>query len=178
MTDRVRVSDGKSWSKDKFMLKALKPEISLMQECVETAGEDSGEWGDSDRLGLCSWPKPSGWEGTSFPLSGLEEMMLESWRCLVPDAWERKNCTDAMQKVCVGCSVYPSALTQAKISCEFRVRFLLLTSLLAGSSVWEQQTHFSVYLNSFQVKLQRGMFLVWKKSVLLQSWGNQEKLLG
>lgn len=30
-------------TKDKLMLKALKPKISLMQECVERAGEDSGE---------------------------------------------------------------------------------------------------------------------------------------
>lgn len=69
-------------SKDKLMLKAWKPKISLMQECVERAGEDSSEGSDSGRLGL----KPSGWERTSFSLSVLKEATLESLRCSVLDA--------------------------------------------------------------------------------------------
>lgn len=40
-------------------------------------------------------------------------------------------------KICAGCPVYPSMLTQPKVSCKFKVRFLFLTTPLAGRSVQE-----------------------------------------
>lgn len=71
--------------------------------------------GDSDRFGLWYLPKPFGWKRTSFSLSGLEEIMLEIMlellRCLVPDAWEGKNCTNTVQKIHSGCAFYSSVLT-------------------------------------------------------------------
>lgn len=120
MTDRVRVSDGKSWSKDKFMLKALKPEISLMQECVKTVVSEVIVTGLDCAL-------------AQSLLGGREQASLfwdwRKWcwshgdaRCQMP---EKGRTAQMPRKVCVGCSVYPSALTQAKISCEFKVHFLL-----------------------------------------------------
>lgn len=158
-----RKGEGRGW-------KGSKPNISLMQECISEK-----ELVIVTGLGCDICQSHLGGREQASPYRDWRKWY---WSCR--DVWYQipekgRTVQTLCEKIRSGCAVYPSVLMQVKIRCEFKVCFLLLATLLAGEQLWTTN-NFSIQLNPFQVKLQRGMFLVWKACVLLQNWGNGEAI--